>query len=88
MTIPTAWKNAVSESDVATPMALVASTLGRSQEMIEEAGLLMRYLDEVNLERALYLLDQVHGLGYLMQLGESELKALGLSEAERLRVGA
>jgi hypothetical protein len=54
--------------------------------MLEDAGLLLRFFDEINLDRALYLLDQVHGLGYFLQLGESELKAMGLSEAERLRI--
>ena len=86
MPFPTNRKNSVSESDVATPMALVASTLDRSQEMLEDAGLLLRFFDEINLDRALYLLDQVHGLGYFLQLGDSELKAMGLSEAERLRI--
>ncbi len=79
-------ENVVNESELVTPMALVASTLGRSQEMLEDAGLLLRYLDEINPDRALYLLDQVHGLGYFLQLGGAELKALGLSEAECLRI--
>lgn len=79
-------ENVVNEADVITPMGLVASTLGRSQEVIEDAGLLLRFLDAINLDRALYLLDQVHGLGYFLQLGETALKDLGLSEAECLRI--
>lgn len=81
-------KNVVEESEVASPMALVASTLGLSQELLEDAGFLLPFLDEVNLDRALYLLDCVHGLGYLTQLGEAELEGLGLSESERLRLQA
>jgi DNA repair protein RadC len=48
----------------------------------------MPFLDNLNLDRALHLLDQVHGLGYLLQLGEAELEGLGLSESERMRLCA
>lgn len=69
-------------------MALVTSTLGRTRQDLEDAGFLIPFLDELNLDRALHLLDQVHGLGYLLQLGEAELEGLGLSETERIRIGA
>lgn len=76
------------EEEVVTPMALVASTLGRSREALEDAGFLMPFLDELNLNRALHILDQVGGLGYLLYLGEAELEGLGFSESERMRIGA
>lgn len=78
----------VGEDEVVTPMELVTSTLGRSREDLEDAGFLIPFLDELNLDRALHLLDQVHGLSYLLRLGEAELEDLGLSEAECMRISA
>jgi uncharacterized protein YjiS (DUF1127 family) len=84
----TSRKLIVEEKEVVTPMALVTSALGRSREDLEDAGFLLPFLDEVNLDRALHLLDQVRGLGYLLRMGEAELEDLGLSEAECMRLCA
>ena len=76
----------VEEKAVVVPDVYRALALGLDPQVWADAQTLAPLLDGADLEKAIRLMEMVHGLGYLLLMGAAELEAIGLSEAERARV--
>jgi len=83
---PSAKNIVIEEKDVVVPDAYRALALGLDPQVWADAQMLAPLLDGADLEKAIRLMEMVHGLGYLLLMGASELEAIGLSAAERARV--
>lgn len=77
---------AVEERDVVVPDTYRALALGLDPQVWADAMALAPMLDGADLGKAVNLVETVRGLGYLLQMGASELSSLGLSETECARV--
>jgi len=76
----------VEEKDVVVPDAYRALALGLDPWVWTDAQALAPMLDSADLGKALRLVERVHGLGYLLQMGAADLETLGLTEGECARI--
>jgi len=83
---PSAKNIVIEEKDVVVPDAYRALALGLDPQVWADAQTLAPLLDGADLEKAIRLMEMVHGLGYLLLMGAAELASMGLSETERARV--